>query len=125
MPETQLFRLPPSLELTERFIKHLGLVDITDSRQLCRNDITLSGWDDIFSDLYPYYFPSKAEFFLQKDLTPRGIMYILRHLIRQHGYDLQTTEKKVKGSKVYFYNIYKKHKVKGQLTTDDFFVSFD
>jgi hypothetical protein len=69
MPETQLFRLPPSLELTERFIKHLGLTGIDDSRQLCRNDIPLDGWGDIFSDLYPYYYPSKAEFFLQKDLT--------------------------------------------------------
>jgi hypothetical protein len=125
MPETQLFRLPPSLELTERFIKHLGLTGIDDSRQLCRNDIPLDGWGEIFSDLYPYYYPSKAEFFLQKDLTPRGLMYILRHLIRRHGYDLQTTEKKVAGKKVYFYSIIKKLKAIGELTADDFFISFD
>jgi hypothetical protein len=122
MPETQLFRVPPSLELTERFIRHLGLNGITDNRQMCRNDIPLIGWDSIFSDLYPYYYPSKAEFFLQKDLTPRGIMYILRHLIRRHGYDLQTTEKKIKGRKVYFYTMYKKIKHHGELTNDDFFV---
>lgn len=125
MPETQLFRVPPSLELTERFIRHLGLNGITDGRQMCRNDIPLTGWDAIFSDLYPYYYPSKAEFFLQKDLTPRGIMYILRHLIRRHGYDLQTTEKKVKGRKVYFYTMYKKTKQQGELTADDFFVECD
>ena len=125
MPETVLFRTRPSLELVQRFVRHLGLTGVDDSKQLCRNDIPLDGWDDIFSDLYPYYYPSKAEFFLQKDLTPRGIMYILRHLIRSHGYDLQTYEKKVKGSKVYFYSMIKKVKAQGQLTADDFFVTFD
>lgn len=125
MPDTALFRVPPSMELVDRFVKHLGLRDIEDTKQLCRNDMPLEGWDHIFSDLYPYYYPSKAEFFLQKNLTPRGIMYILRHLIRCHGYDLQTYEKKVQGRKVYFYTIIKVVKQRGQLTEDDFFVTVD
>ena len=125
MPETILFRTRPSQELVDRFVKHLGLASIDDSKQLCRNDIPLAGWDEIFSDLYPYYYPSKAQFFLEKDLDPRRIMYILRHLVRCHGYDLQTYEKKVAGKKVYFYSVRKKIKTQGQLTADDFFVTFD
>ena len=108
MTKSQLFRIAPSKELTEKIIQCFGLRNIEDTTNFSKNDIktleTVKRIESLKSALSECYIPCKARTYLN-DLNEKNVLTILRQCLRCQGYNLTSREKYIKGDKFCIYQI--------------------
>ena len=110
MIRNQLFKLIPSKEYVENFIKLLGLSGFEEHYSFSLIDLkkknVLAKINDELPNLRKYYINCKAKIYLV-DLTYKRLITIVRQLIRLYGYRLIGFEKYCKGQKYITYKIEK------------------
>ena len=110
MIQNQLFKLVPSKEYVENFIKFFGPNGFDEHHSFSLIDLKkkniLAEINNELPNLRKYYINCKAKKYLV-DLTYKRLITILRQLIRLHGYRLIGFEKYSKGQKYITYKIEK------------------
>jgi hypothetical protein len=101
----KLFRKEPPKELVEQILRSTGLLGLHDLRWFTKEELVLSTQEDWLPSLYPFYLPCKAKRFLDDPLDGHRLITILRHCIRQHGYDLAVQERLYKEKKHSLYQL--------------------
>ena len=109
----QLFRISPSLELTNKFVKIFGLRDINDKTKFCVLDMdrlnTLGNFKNIQKEIKNCYIPCKRKKYIDNKIDNKGLLTILRQFLKIHDHDMDSHEKFIKGSKYLIYRIITKH----------------
>ena len=109
--QTQLFRkIIPSSVLNE-IIALFGLKDINDNRWFSKDTMkqtkTLSKMQEFSKKLSIYYLPCKARNYLVL-ITDKVCITIMRQILREFGYRLETKEQYIKKRKIILYRIVSK-----------------
>ena len=110
--QKKLFRQVPPREFVETILRSLGLLGFHELRWFSKDELTLTHQDDWIPLLYPYYLPCKAVRFLSNELDNNHIITIVRHIIKQYGYDLHVQERLYRDQKQSLYQIQPVHSFK-------------
>lgn len=113
----QLFRKEPDREILLDLINAFGYQNLNQIDQpFTKNDLETRKTIDKLQKLKPkleeYYIPCKAKNFLNKKITVKNALTILRQFIKCEGYYLNYWETYIKGKKVTYYQIKEDEKVK-------------
>ena len=103
-----LFRIKIGKKFIEEILVHIGFLGLHDKKTFTKYDISKDKFEEIIVLVEPYYIPCKAKRFLY-DLNEGKQITILRHLLREIGYDLLVQEKVVHSIKSTTYQIYQKY----------------
>eukprot|EP00877_Chromochloris_zofingiensis_P005109 jgi/Chrzof1/1459/Cz10g08210.t1 len=112
MGKHNLFRGEVPLEVVESLLRCFGLKGIDDRRvftwqDLRRLDTAKRVRDEVVASLREYYLPCKARRYIDRDLTERRCLVIVRQLLRERGMFVDYRERNERGSKRMFYRICK------------------
>lgn len=106
----QLFREKVPLELLLKLLDLFGLKGLKDKTEFCTLDMdkknVITNFKLIQSDIMKYYLKCKHYYF--QNIDNKGIITILKQLLRAHDYDLQSREKFIKANKYLLYHIVSK-----------------
>ena len=106
--KNQLFRINPTHEIALEVIKCFGLQDFNDNHNFSRRDLitfdTVNKIIDLKDELEKFYLPCKSRTYLN-DLTPKNVITILRQIVKQHGYEVYSREKYIRGDKFIIYQL--------------------
>lgn len=102
-----LFRGSFDKKFVEEILQQLGFLGLNDKKFFTKHDISREKFEEVILLIEPYYIPCKAKRFLY-DLNEGKQITILRHLLRNIGYDLLVQEKVVNSVKYTTYQINKK-----------------
>ena len=106
--KNQLFRTNLTHETALSVIKCFGLLDFNDNHNFSRRDLvifdTVNKVNELKSELEKYYLPCKARTYLN-DLTPKNVITILRQVVKNHGYEVYSREKYIRGDKFIIYQL--------------------
>lgn len=109
--QTQLFRKIIPISILNDIIKLFGLKDMNDTRWFSKDTMkhtkTLSKMQDFSKKLSIYYLPCKARNYLVL-ITDKICITILRQILREFGYRLETKEQYIKKRKIILYRIVSK-----------------
>ena len=120
----KLFRKQPPKELVELILRSVGLLGLHDLRWFTKEELVLTTQEDWLPQLYPFYLPCKAKRFLDEAMEGNRLITVVRHCIRQHGYDLAVQERLYKDKKHSLYQIQPMHSYK-DLSGSNLEVTFD
>lgn len=101
----KLFRKEPSKELVEQILRSIGLLGLHDLRWFTKEELIVDSHEEWLPLLYPFYLPCKAKRFLDDGFDANRLITIMRHCIRQHGYDLSVQERLYKDKKHSLYQL--------------------
>lgn len=102
-----LFKIQIEKKLVEELIIHIGFLGLHDKKIFTKFDIPKDKFEELVVQIEPYYIHCKAKRFLYS-LNEGKQITILRHLLRNIGYDLLVQEKVVNSVKYTTYQINKK-----------------
>jgi|UniRef100_A0A6C0E7P5 hypothetical protein len=117
----QLFKKEPDREIILDLINAFGYQNINQIDQpFNKSDLekrkTIDKIQKLKSKLEKYYIPCKAKNYLNKKLTIKSILTILRQFIKSEGYFLNYWESYVDGVKITYYQIKEDETVKKNKT---------
>jgi len=117
----QLFRKEPNKEILLDLINAFGYQNINQIDQpFSKKDLEKRKTIDKIQKLKPkleeYYIPCKAKTYLNKKMTLKGAMTILRQFLKYEGYYLNYWETYVNSIKVTYYQIKEDEQVKKNKT---------
>lgn len=101
----KLFRKEPPKDLVEQILRATGLLGLHDLRWFTKEELLLTTQEEWLPLLYPFYLPCKARRFLDDSLDGNRLITIIRHCIRQHGYNLAVQERLYKDKKHSLYQL--------------------
>ncbi len=105
MPEHNLFRKVPPIELVDKIFKPIGINIYDLPTQFTKQQATTYKWDvDVLEELIPYYVPSMLARFFQ-DNYPLSTLTVFRQLIKVHELEFKTVESMSDGKKTNIYHI--------------------
>ena len=108
MKKDQLFKKHPTNELFLKVINSFGLSNVSDTRSFSRKDLkvlkTVEKIEELKSELNECYLPCKSRTYLN-DLTPKNVITILRQVVKNHGYEVYSREKYIRGDKFIIYQL--------------------
>lgn len=114
---SQIFRELPPWTLVLKLLHGLGIpTEFPGTFQ--RDALNLSYTDDLLAELHPYYKPNKAKLYLERNLSPKEWITILRHCCEAHGYELTSKETTRDNKKTVFYTIQRTAAAKVPLKID-------
>jgi len=113
------FRKKPPLELLERILETFNVSIHQLPTQFSSYSYRWS--DDHLIELIPYYIPSMVQRFFDNDY-PINTVTIIRHLLKEHNFELKRCEVMHDYRKKNVYHIYKK---KEEQLTSDIILKFD
>ena len=109
--QTQLFRKIIPVAILNDIIKIFGLTDVNDNRWFSKETMkltkTLPKMQEFSKKLSVYYLPCKARNYLVL-ITDKVCITILRQILREFGYRLETKEQYIKKRKIILYRIVSK-----------------
>ena len=109
--QTQLFRKILPISILNDIIKLFGLDNVNDTRWFSKETMkqtnTLSKMQEFSKKLNIYYLPCKARNYLVL-ITDKVCITILRQILREFGYRLETKEQYIKKRKIILYRIVSK-----------------
>ena len=104
----QLFKIKPDINLLNDVIKLYGLSNYKDSKLFTKQNLidlkTVEKIKEIIPRLNEYYIPCKSKQHLSR-LDEKKCITILRQLLKQHGYNILSKDKCIKGEKFNYYQI--------------------
>ena len=107
MANRGLFRTSIKKEFVEEILIFLQFLGLHDRKLFSKNDIIKEKFDEVITWIEPYYVPCKAKRFLYTTNNESShCITVLRHLLREVGYDLLAQEKLVNSKKITLYQIY-------------------
>lgn len=109
MANRGLFRSSIKKEFVEEILVFLQFLGLHDRKLFSKNDIAKEKFEEIITWIEPYYVPCKAKRFLydtNRDNDSSHYITVIRHLLREVGYDLLAQEKLVNSKKITLYQIY-------------------
>ena len=110
MTVKQLFNEQVPLDLVLKVVSLFGLKGLKDKTEFCILDMNkrnvLTNFKQIQPEIMGYYLKCKHRFF--DNIDNKGIITILKQLLRAHDYDLQSREKFIKATKYLLYHIVSK-----------------
>jgi hypothetical protein len=115
MSKGNLFHEPPSRDIIEECIKHMGFTGLDDSRVFTSRDMNVDAFDVCILLLESYYYPCKSKKYLYGEMTPHRILTVLRQILRVCGYGIANQEKAINGKKEMLYQIIRKHYLEAEL----------
>jgi hypothetical protein len=105
MKVERVFKTVPSDDLILRFLQILGIVSFQDTHwwpySLFSTPSICQSLEVLLPELEPFYMNHKKEI-IQREMTPRRYLTILRHLLRARGLDIEGHE--VHSSKMSYMN---------------------
>lgn len=108
MKRNQLFKKVPDLIFVLEFIQIFGLKSLDDIRQFSRKNLeqlnTLEKLKEFIPRLSDYYIHCKKEKYLE-NIDSKKAITILRQILREYNYKVNSVEKFVEGKKILLYNI--------------------
>lgn len=102
---SKLFRELPPQEIVLTMLTELGFTGFNDTKLFCAEEVkqdTIMSWAPL---LEPFYLPCKAKRYFDT-LDPRRIITILRHVLPNHGFRLQSYERLHLGKKRTVYQMH-------------------
>jgi arsenate reductase-like glutaredoxin family protein len=117
----QLFKKEPDREIILDLINAFGYQNLNQIDQpFNKKDLekrkTIDKIQKLKSKLEEYYIPCKAKNYLNKKLTLKGILTILRQFLKSEGYFLNYWESYVNGIKITYYQIKEDEAIKKSKT---------
>jgi len=105
----QLFKKAPSRDLANRYVRCMGLSGLSDSSwfsgmTMQQNKAVSRVNEHMKPELEPLYIRCKAKSYLT-DIDERGVLTILRQILRVHNYTVMTRSKCQKGRRFVQYRI--------------------
>jgi hypothetical protein len=114
---SQIFRELPPWTLVLKLFQRIGVpTEFPGTFQ--RETLNLIYMDDLLAELHPYYKPNKATVYLERNLGPKEVITVLRHLCEVHGFDIGSKETTRDGKKTVFYTIQRTASAKTSLKID-------
>jgi hypothetical protein len=108
MKRNQLFKKIPDLNFILEFIQIFGLKSLDDIRQFSRKNLeqldTLEKLKELIPRLTDYYINCKREKYLE-NIDLKKAITILRQILREYNYKVNSIEKFIGGKKILLYNI--------------------
>jgi hypothetical protein len=108
MKRNQLFKKIPDLNFVLEFIQIFGLKSLSDIRQFSKKNLeqfgTLDKMNEFIPKLSEFYINCKKDKYLS-NLDIKKSITILRQILREYNYKVNSTEKFVDGKKILLYNI--------------------
>ena len=112
MPLLQIFKSAPTDEIISMALQVTGFETLDSNKIIQREHINTVEVISQFKLIQPlisnFYLPCKAKIFIKEEPDAKNIITILRHLVKLHGYGIQTHEKVKFKTKVIYYQIYYK-----------------
>lgn len=106
--KSQLFKVYPTIEITEKLLENFGIKGLDDNHSFTRENLldlnTIEKLNDMYDELIRYYIPCKAKKYLV-DLNEKKCITILRQFLKIQNYTLMSKEKYINGNKILFYQI--------------------
>ena len=102
---SKLFREKPPIDVINTTLHELGFIGLNDTKLFCAEELRIETLEEWVPLLEPYYLPCKAKRYFDT-LDPRRIITILRHVLPNHGFRLQSYERLHLGKKRTVYQMH-------------------
>lgn len=122
MPK-QLFRTQPPHELLAKFLSCAGK-GIRDRTWFTKSCISLSKFEELLTELEPYYLPCASKEYIHTPLTQARAITILRHILHAHSARLHSCEKTLNGVRGVWYQVLESENSSKNILEDEVQVVF-
>ena len=106
--KNQLFKVSPTIEITEKILEHFGIKGLDDNHSFTRKNIfdlnTVANINNMYGLLIRYYIPCKGRKYLL-NLNEKKCITILRQFLKIQHYTLMSKGKYINGKKILFYQV--------------------
>jgi hypothetical protein len=112
---SQIFKKTPTINVLNQLLSTIGLSEFKEAYSFTKKNLqqfkTIDKLLEIREDLYIYYYPCKANIYLN-NLNDNKVITILRQFLRVFEYKLVSKEKYTYGEKYLMYVLEQSHPIK-------------